>query len=275
MKKRFLKMFGLGFKKFNDPYYQGFAAQVAFYFTLSLVPILVLVSQILSVIFQQDLDKAVGWMMDSFGNNAITSQLQPLIAGSSGTTTTGIVFFIVAVWAASRAQFALMRIANFTYDDADNTFSEYWTERFRSLKTMILTLITIVFAMIVMIYGKPILTLILKLVGADASTGKIWLIIRWPIAILLYFVMLSLNYKVLPKRKLKFKEVIPGSIFASVGLLIVTIVYSNYATNIANYNLVYGSLSTIVALLFWFYFLAWVLFLGILINKVWLDTAEN
>ena len=42
----------------------------------------------------------------------------------------------------------------------------------------------------------------------------------------------------------------------------------------ANYDILYGTLSSIVALLFWFYFLAWVLCLGILINKVLDDTSD-
>ena len=42
-------MFILGFKQLQDPYYQGFAAQIAFYLLLSIVPIILLVTQILGV----------------------------------------------------------------------------------------------------------------------------------------------------------------------------------------------------------------------------------
>ena len=48
-KKRLGKMLLLGFKQMKDPYYQGFAAQVAFYLLLSITPIFLLMTQILGV----------------------------------------------------------------------------------------------------------------------------------------------------------------------------------------------------------------------------------
>ena len=70
------------------------------------------------------------------------------------------------------------------------------------------------------------------------------------------------------------QELIPGSLFASVGMLVVTAVYSLYTTLAVNNDILYGSLSSIVVLMMWFYFISWVLCLGILVNKVWKDTRE-
>lgn len=47
MRDRLLRMLSLGIRQFKDPYYQGFAAQLSFYFILSIVPIVILISQIL------------------------------------------------------------------------------------------------------------------------------------------------------------------------------------------------------------------------------------
>ena len=48
-KDRFIRMFIMGFRQMQDPYYQGFAAQVSFYFVLSIVPIIILIVQILGL----------------------------------------------------------------------------------------------------------------------------------------------------------------------------------------------------------------------------------
>ncbi len=275
MKERFFKMVNLGIKQFSDPYYQGFAAQLSFYFLLSIVPILILISQILSMIFKHDLEDAVGWLMDYFGNSPMAQQIEGLVLGSgSGSGAMSIVFVVVAIWAASRAQFSLMRITNFTFTEGQSTGRGFIWDRIRAMKTMAMILIIIIFAIVVLMYGNVILKLALKIFGKEAAAGQIWLILRWPIAIVLYFFMISYIYYVLPSEKVKYKDIIPGSVFAAVGLLLVTAIYSKYVASVANYNVLYGSLATIVALLFWFYFLAWVLGLGVLFNKVWDDTKK-
>ena len=275
MKDRFFKMVSLGIKQFSDPYYQGFAAQLSFYFLLSIVPILLLISQVLTMVFKHDLEDAVGWLIDYFGNSPITKEIEGIVLGSgSGSGAMSIVFIFVAIWAASRAQFSLIRITNFTFSEGQSTGKGFIRDRIRAMKTMAIILILIIFAIVVLMYGNVILKLALKIFGKEAAAGQIWLILRWPIAIVLYFFMISYIYYVLPSEKKKYKEIIPGSIFAAIGLLLVTALYSNYVATVANYNVLYGSLATIVALLFWFYFLAWVLCLGVLFNKVWEDTKK-
>ena len=102
--------------------------------------------------------------------------------------------------------------------------------------------------------------------------NKFWVLIRWPAAMTLYFLMVSFNYYILPLERVKFRRILPGSILASVGMLIVTGGFSVYIENIANYDIVYGSLASIVALLFWFYLLSWTLGLGIIFNRAWDET---
>ncbi|MEG2298399.1 MAG: YhjD/YihY/BrkB family envelope integrity protein, partial [Anaerovoracaceae bacterium] len=89
------------------------------------------------------------------------------------------------------------------------------------------------------------------------------------------FFTIGYNYYFLPINRVRFKDLIPGTIFASIGLLLVTLFYSLYMNNLANYNILYGSLASIIALMFWFYLLSWVLALGILFNKVWADTKPG
>lgn len=91
----------------------------------------------------------------------------------------------------------------------------------------------------------------------------------------LYFLMVSYNYYLLPTERVQFRKMLPGSLFASVGMLLVTLCYSRYANSLADYDLLYGALSSVVAILFWFYLLSWVLCLGVLCIKVWDDTKEK
>ena len=49
VKSRFGQMILLGIQRFQDPYYQGFAAQMAFFYLLSIVPLIIVFSQLLDV----------------------------------------------------------------------------------------------------------------------------------------------------------------------------------------------------------------------------------
>ena len=268
MKSRTARMILLGIKQFRDPYYQGFAAQMSFFIMLSLVPTIIVLSQLLGVL-DIPLDFLDDWI-ENYVASSMADTLKNLIDHRPATTS-NVIMIIMALWAASRAQFSMMRIANYTYSSGKTTGS-FWRERLRSMKTMALLLFTLAFVAIILVYGKMILQLVFGSLIEGTIIDKLWIFLRWPLAGTLYFLMISYNYYVLPHEKMGFREIIPGSIFGSVGMLAVTIIYSAYVGYSVNYDIIYGSLASIVALLFWFYFLSWVLCLGIVFNKVWKET---
>ena len=101
----------LGVRQFWDPYYQGFAAQIAFFLILSIVPTVTIITQLLGV-FHVSL---------TFLNQWINSYIMPSMVGkmrgmlmNNSSAGNNIFLIITALWAASRAQFALMRISNYT-----------------------------------------------------------------------------------------------------------------------------------------------------------------
>lgn len=271
MDNRFVKMCLLSFKQMKDPYYQGFAAQISFYFTLSLVPTLIVLTQILGIL-DISLDFMREWI-NTYVAPGMATMLQDMVT-SSAATTTNLVLIAMAIWAASRAQFSLMRIANYTYTSGRTT-GTFWRERIRSMKTMLFNLITFAIVAIIFVYGKMIFSLVFGKLIETSVMNLLWTYFRWPLAGALYFLTVSNNYYSLASNKMKFKEIIPGSIFGSVGMLVVTIVYSSYVNFSVNYDIIYGSLASFVALLFWFYFLSWALCLGIIVNKVWKDTKNQ
>ena len=185
-------------------------------------------------------------------------------------------FFLAAtaLWAASRVQFAMIRVTNYTLTDGITTGEGYVKDRLRSLKTILITIFTVAFSLIVVVYGPIILNLVLgKVLGAQITEAA-WIALRWPLAAALYFLMISYNYYVLPSIRVRYRDIVPGSVFASIGFLAVTFVYNIYTTRSVNYDILYGSFSNIVALLFWFWFIAWVLCLGVTINRVWWATRR-
>ncbi|MCI8608031.1 MAG: YihY/virulence factor BrkB family protein [Firmicutes bacterium] len=265
-KTRAMQILRLARETLKDPYYQGAAAELAFYFLLSIVPIFILISQVLGV-FSISLESMRSWLKMDMNMEGADMLLSMLSYSPSGANS--VFLGITAVWAASRSQFSMMRIINYTLTNGHSTGQGYFRDRLRSLKTVMITVFTIGFSLVILVYGEVILKLVFGVVVGTEIAEKTWLMIRWPVAAALYFLMISYNYYVLPTHKIPYKAVVPGSIFTSVGLLAVTFGYTIYTNISSNYDILYGSFSNIVVLMFWFYFLSWVMFLGVVLNKVW------
>ena len=274
LRARLLKMFILTIKQLQDPYYQGFAAQVSFYLLLSIVPIFLLMTQILGI-FDISLESALK-LIESYTGREMSAMFRELFEFRSAGLSS-VVFAAIALWAGSRASFSIMRITNYTLTGGKSTGRNYFIERFRVIKTIVITIFTISFSLIILAYGKLILEAILSVLRLDSQVyaDNIWMWLRWILGFLLYFLMVSYNYYLLPTEKIPFRKMLPGSLFASVGMLLVTVGYSKYASSLAEYDLLYGALSSVVGIMFWFYLLAWVLCLGVLCIKVWDDTRVD
>lgn len=275
-KKRLIQMIVLSVKQLRDPYYHGFAAQLAFYFLMSIVPVIIVLSQLMGI-FSVSLG-ALGELIRQYVAEDVADVVLKLFNYQS-TGAMNLVFVAITLWAASKAEFALMRIGNYTLTGGKSTGNGYWRERIRAFKTMAITLFTFAFGLIILVYGELIVQIVgsalASTIGMEYKIDVFWLVLRWPVTMALYFLMVSYNYYILPSEKLKFRQLVPGSIFASVGMLVVTVGYKIYAEYVSNYDILYGSLAAVVAVMMWFYFLAWALVLGILCNKVWADTKTG
>ena len=63
--------------------------------------------------------------------------------------------------------------------------------------------------------------------------------------------------------------------FTTISWLVVTMIFSYYINNIANYNLIYGSLANVVILLFWLYILAYIFVIGLFLNRKNTEVAKK
>lgn len=91
-------------------------------------------------------------------------------------------------------------------------------------------------------------------------------IVWWIVGILLPFifsvVLFFLIYKILPYAWVAWQEALLGAAVAAILFEILKNIFAWYSQNLANYNLVYGSVGTVVVLMTWIYFSAVVLLLG-------------
>ena len=72
----------------------------------------------------------------------------------------------------------------------------------------------------------------------------------------------TIVYYFAPYRKQRFRMVLPGALLATTLWVTATLGFSWYVRNVSNYNVLYGSIGTGIALLVWMYLLSAIAMLG-------------
>jgi membrane protein len=93
-------------------------------------------------------------------------------------------------------------------------------------------------------------------------------LLRYVVALGATVLVTGLMYYAGPNRPMKFPSVWPGAILATVLWGLATSVFGLYVRHIANYNVLYGSIGAVIALLVWMYVLAVIALLGCEYNAV-------
>ena len=126
-KQRVKRMIILGIYQFQDPYYQGVAAQLAFFLFLSILPTLILLSQVLGL-FSLSLEELQTWANINISGEGVDLIDDMLSYSPSGANS--VFLAVTAVWAASRVQFALIRVTNYTLTDGASLHQDHFDHSF-------------------------------------------------------------------------------------------------------------------------------------------------
>jgi membrane protein len=93
-------------------------------------------------------------------------------------------------------------------------------------------------------------------------------LLRYLLALAATVFVTGLMYYTGPNRAMKFRSVWPGAMLATLLWLLATSVFALYVRHIANYNVLYGSIGAVIALLVWMYLLAVIALFGCEYNAV-------
>lgn len=250
----------------GDPYYQGSAATIAYFLFLSILPIVILASQALGL-FSLSIETILKWAEINVSGDGF-ELLQSLLKHKS-TGTNNLILAAVALWAASRANIYLVRLANYTFYDGAIVGKGYIRDRVRSLVTVVIALGTFIISLVILVYAPIFLEKVFKSSEILYAIGEVWLAMRWLVVLGLYFLVISLVFYFLPSWRLNYVDIIPGSIFTAIGLILVSIGFNAYVSFSTDYDLLYGSFANAVAIIIWFWAIGWVMVIGIIFNRVW------
>ena len=173
------------------------------------------------------------------------------------------------MWAASRANIYLIRLANYTFYDGEIVGKGYVRDRTRSLITVIVTILTLTLSLVAMVYAPILFRHIIKDSEMMEAILTVWMTMRWFVMAGLYFLVITLIFYFLPSKRLNYSDMLPGSIFTSIALIVVSYIFNIYVSYSTDYDLLYGSFANAVAIIVFFWIIGWVILIGIIFNRVW------
>lgn len=227
------------------------AAAISWSFTISLFPFLLFLLSILP--YMPHYDKLHFYIFEVLIHNVFPSDMETdvrgyieksIIPNMRGISNLTIIFALIF---ATNGTFSLI-----------SGFNENAEEKLSDVKEFILSFfMTIGFIIIVFLglFGVYYVEVVLKLFTPTSNIS--WLVknlskiigfVSFP---LFYFILLALFYWLGTVKITRFRQAVPGAILTTVLFIVTTYFFAIYVKDIARYNVLYGSIGSMILLMVW------------------------
>jgi membrane protein len=233
------------------------AAGVAYYAILSIFPLLLGLIAVFglflpSVNLQDEL-------LNFIGNNlpgATDILRQNIMSIIRLRSILGVLSIVVLFWSGSTMFSAISLTINRAWDIRRYRpfFIRKASELGMALSTGILFLLSLGASAIISILRGVFDLPAAKLIIVDVGSRLV--------AFLLILAVFLLLYKLIPNTRTYWRYVWPGALLAAILFEIARTLFVFYLENFANYQLIYGSIASIIVLLVWIYYSAFIMILG-------------
>jgi len=232
---------------------QGLAAQLSYYFFLSLFPTLLCLIAVASLFpLQNFVDDVTRLLQPWVPGDAITLIRDQMVKiAGSGDTALLSVGILGALWSASAGMGAVVSAMNRAYGIDDNR--PWWRVKLLSIVLTIGLAFFILIALTIVLAGPQLADLATQWLGMPAVWAWTWKILQWPLAFALVAIGIGLIYYFAPDAEQEWVWITPGSVVATVLWLLASIGFRYYVVTFGDYTATYGALGGIIVLLLWFY----------------------
>ena len=237
--------------------------QLAFFFVLSIIPLVALIGAIASR-FSIPMEA-----LDEYLLSALPGSVAELFTNAVTRDSINfniVVFFFSAFLLASNGTHSMIITSNEIYKiKSDNILK-------RRLKAIGMTSILLgifLFLILVPVCGDNIFEIIKETSNNEGFINfiyRVYQIIKYPISILVVYFNIKLLYVLAPDKKIRSKTTTKGALFTTISWILATEIYTFYIGTFSGYDVFYGSISNIVILLLWIYILSYIFVVGMAIN---------
>ena len=246
----------------------GYAAALAYYFLFALFPFFLFLTALLGYLpIPNLLDRMMAFLAQVMPGEALSlveDNVRNIVSQQRG----GLLSFgiLAALWTSSSAITGISDALNHAYDVEEGR--PFWKVRGMAILLTIGLSIFLISSIVLLMFGPQIGGWLAGFVGLGGAFEIAWNILRWPVILFLVITAVATIYYFAPDVDQHWKWITPGSVFAVVLWLLVSLAFSYYVNNFGSYDKTYGSIGAIIILLTWMYVSGFVILVGGEINSV-------
>lgn len=252
--------FGCDMSRNNIP---AFASSVAFFYFLSLFPTLIFAFSLIPFlpITEADMVGLITDIVPEAVDGAVASVINEIYRSSAGRITVSI---IITLWSSGAGMLGLIRGLNGILHIEDKR--NYFVLRIVAIFYTLILLAVIVILVALGVFGEPLVKQILEIIPTNKYVIRFMLDIRGILIWAVLTIFLTLIYAYLPAKKQKFFYQMPGAVIVAASWSGFTKLFSIYIDDFNGMS-AYGSLTTVIAFMFWMYALFYILMFGAYFNR--------
>lgn len=274
--KRLRSIFWVVFEVFTRIWKNGLpdlAAALAYYFLLSLFPLLIFTVALLPYL-NLDPDQAVAFVKSLLPVEAADTIDQP-VRDLVGQPRGGILSFglLAALYIASNGAFAIIRALNTAYQVEETR--PLWRLQLLSIAMTISIVLVVVVLLLLPVFGQVIFQYLDDVFGLPPGAWTTFWLLRWLAVFVMTNLVLIGVYQIAPNTRVAFRKVVVGALVTSIGWQVISLGFSYYVSNFNNFSATYGSLGGIIVMMVWFYLTGLLLVLGGLVNATLHRRAQD
>lgn len=242
------------------------SAALAYFLLFSLFPILILVS-----ICIQNLDVDLSGLLSTLSHilpESVLILIEYYIDYASEHIGRSLLYFSLffSIWFPMRATDCLIHAVRRAY--ALSAPKHPLLYRCKTLLYTALLLISLALTGLFATLSRNVVAILSVLLGLPERFAQLWGLLRFLILGLIIFAALSALYAIAQDTRTPLSAILPGALVSTLAWIALSAVYSFYTEYISNYDLVYGTLSTVAIVLIWLYLTAVILIMGAELNAV-------
>ena len=138
--------------------------------------------------------------------------------------------------------------------------------RFMAMLYTIVFLVIILIGLAIMSFGNLLGDLLIRHIPALNMILSMLLPFRFIVFWVILTIIFSVIYAVIPNKKMKVMQQLPGACFAAVAWSVFSFGFSIYIDYGNTLNL-YGSLAILIIMMMWLYFCMYIVFVGAYVNR--------